>query len=727
MRASNPGGPERRRAAPRSIRFTFTVMVLVPAVCLALLWGAVMTAPFGKTLVGHGFSLHSHRLLAEQAGLIAAGIAVILVAVVVMSSFARRISRDVDALTAAAQGLADEQGQQAGEQGSPGGKQAPQAGDGVRGGVPAARPRTAEVARAAAAVASLQGAAAAAAASEASLRDGLRLVIVSMARRNQSLLQRQLRLIDSLEQKASDSAALADLFSLDHLTTRMRRHAESLTILSGVAPARSWREPIPIIDVVRGAMAEVEDYTRVSVVTHTGDAVTGSAAADMIHLLAELMENATMFSPSGTAVEVRAGRVANGYAIEIDDRGLGIEPDQLSELNEKLALPPDFDLASADRLGLFVAAKLAARYGVRVSLRTSPYGGTTAIVLMPNHIVVPASAIGADPRPDPRPLAARATWLNLRSGSALALVAQRPAPAPLQATPEPVTPEPVTPEPVTPEPRPQPVTPYPGGRQPGGFQPGTFQPGTFQSASSQPAAFQPGSSQPAAFQPGSSQPAAFQPGSSQPRSSESGNPQPRDYLPDSSRPDSLWSPTPRGSDHQYASQQPGPLPPAAGPSPAAPPAAMPPAAPEPGSGRPGLPHRGVRGPASGQPETSPGGPARSGRPAGDTYRGLPRRVRQANLSPHLKDDPPGAAGAGLLAAPPEIRPPERARDLAASLQSGWRRGREEDPPDPAAARPGPAPAAAGPATEPAAATATGDGPAAAADEAEAAPPPSEEG
>ncbi|HEY5361876.1 MAG TPA: ATP-binding protein [Streptosporangiaceae bacterium] len=698
MRASNPGGPERPRIAPRSIRFTFTVMVLVPAVCLALLWGAVITAPFGKKLVGHGFSLHSHRLLAEQAGLIAAGIAVILVAVVVMSSFARRISRDVDALTAAALGLADEQSQQVGEQGSQGGEQAPQAGDSARGGMHAARPRTAEVARAAAAVASLQAAAAAAAASEASLRDGLRLVIVSMARRNQSLLQRQLRLIDSLEQKASDSAALADLFSLDHLTTRMRRHAESLTILSGAAPARSWREPIPIIDVVRGAMAEVEDYTRVSVVTHTGDAVTGSAAADMIHLLAELMENATMFSPSGTAVEVRAGRVANGYAIEIDDRGLGIEPDQLSELNGKLALPPDFDLASADRLGLFVAAKLAARYGVRVSLRTSPYGGTTAIVLMPNHIVVPASAIGADPRPDPRPLTARATWLNLRSGSALALVAQRPAPAPLQATPEPMTPEPVTLEPVTP----QPVTPYPGGRRPGSFQPASLQPAT------------------------------FQPGSFQPR--EPGNPQRGDHLPDSPPPDSLWSPTSRGSDRQYASQQPGLLPPAAASpaaaSPAAPPttappttATMPPAAPEPGSGRPGLPQRGARRPAASQPEPSPGGPARSGRPAGDTYRGLPRRVRQANLSPHLKDDPPGAAGAGLLAAPPEIRPPEQARDLAASLQSGWRRGREEDLPDPAATPLPPAPAAAlGAATEPAAGAATGDGAAA-----EAAPQPSEEG
>ncbi len=172
----------------------------------------------------------------------------------------------------------------------------------------------------------------------------------------------------------------------------MRRHAESLAILSGAAPGRSWTEPVPVIDVIRAAMAEVEDYRRVTVLTTSEDAVAAPAVADMIHLLAELIENATMFSPSGTRVEVRAERVANGFAVEIDDRGLGIEPAQLAEINQQLAQPPDFDLANADRLGLFVGAKLAARHGVRVSLRQSPYGGTTAIVLMPNSIVVLVSA-----------------------------------------------------------------------------------------------------------------------------------------------------------------------------------------------------------------------------------------------------------------------------------------------------------------------------------------------
>src|SRR4029077_19935504 len=202
---------------------------------------------------------------------------------------------------------------------------------------------------------------------------------------------------------APGPAGLGALFALDHLTPRMRRHSESLAILSGAAPGRSWTEPVPVIDVIRGAMAEVEDYKRVSVLTAAEDAVAAPAVADMIHLLAELIENATMFSPSGTRVEIRAERVANGFAIEIDDRGLGIEPGQLGEINEQLARPPDFDLANADRLGLFVGAKLAARHGVRVSLRPSPYGGTSAIVLLPNAIVaVSASPEGAAP-PAARP------------------------------------------------------------------------------------------------------------------------------------------------------------------------------------------------------------------------------------------------------------------------------------------------------------------------------------
>ena len=223
-------------------------------------------------------------------------------------------------------------------------------------------------------------------------------MLTSLGRRNQSLLLRQLRIIDTLEQQAASPAALADLFALDHLTTRMRRHAESLTVLSGAPTARPRIGPVPVIDVIRAAVAETEDYKRVVVRTETEEAVAASAVNDLIHLLAELIENATLFSPSATKVEVRAERVANGFAIEVEDRGLGIAPDQLGDLNARLASPPDFDLVDADRLGLFVAGLLAARHGVEVSLTPSPYRGTKAIVLLPD-------GLRCCPRPSCRPAA----------------------------------------------------------------------------------------------------------------------------------------------------------------------------------------------------------------------------------------------------------------------------------------------------------------------------------
>ena len=375
-------------------------------------------------MTGHGYLAQHKGLIGISAA--AVGTLVIIAVVALTASFARRLARDVAGLAVTAQRLTAQPAGQVPvrERGGPPAVLSP---------VPdAPRRATAEVASAGAAMIGLQSAAAAAASSEASLRNGLREVFVSMARRNQSLLQRQLRLIDALEQKASDPAALADLFSLDHLTTRMRRHAESLAILSGAAPGRAWREPVPVIDVIRGAMAEVEDYKRVSVLTRSEDSVTGAAVADMIHLLAELIENATLFSPSGTRVEVRAGRVANGFAVEIDDRGLGVEPEQLAEINRQLASPPDFDLANADRLGLFVGGKLAARHGVRVSLRTSPYGGTTAIVLMPSGIVVPPPGALLDGFPADGPeaeLASRPAGLDLHGSESLGVTGRHQAPA----------------------------------------------------------------------------------------------------------------------------------------------------------------------------------------------------------------------------------------------------------------------------------------------------------
>ncbi|UUU20594.1 sensor histidine kinase [Streptomyces sp. DSM 40750] len=233
----------------------------------------------------------------------------------------------------------------------------------------------------------LQRAAVEAAVKQSELRSGISEVFVNLARRSQVLLHKQLTLLDTMERRTEDTDELADLFRLDHLTTRMRRHAEGLVILSGAAPSRQWRKPIQLMDVVRAAVAEVEDYERIEVRRLPRVAVTGPAVADLTHLVAELLENATVFSPPHTAVQVLGERVANGFTLEIHDRGLGMSAEALLDANLKLAETPDFELSDTDRLGLFVVSRLAQRQKVRVSLQPSPYGGTTAVVFIPDALL----------------------------------------------------------------------------------------------------------------------------------------------------------------------------------------------------------------------------------------------------------------------------------------------------------------------------------------------------
>lgn len=221
----------------------------------------------------------------------------------------------------------------------------------------------------------------------AELASGISGVFVNLARRSQVLVHRQLSLLDSMERRADDPNELSDLFRLDHLTTRMRRHAESLIILSGAAPGRAWRLPVSLTNVVRAAVSEVEDYARVEVRQLPTAAVVGTAVADLTHLLAELVENAAQFSPPHTKVRVNGEPVGNGYALEIEDRGLGMGTETLAEANRRIEQSEALDLFDSDQLGLFVVSRLAARHGVKVHLRTSPYGGTTAVVLLPTALL----------------------------------------------------------------------------------------------------------------------------------------------------------------------------------------------------------------------------------------------------------------------------------------------------------------------------------------------------
>ena len=170
---------------------------------------------------------------------------------------------------------------------------------------------------------------------------------------------------------------LEDLFRVDHLATRMRRHAEDLVILAGAAPGRGWRNPVPVIDVLRGAIARSRTTPGSTCRSSRRDALLGGAVGDVIHLLAELIENATSFSPPhDPGARSRPGAAGNGFAVEIEDRGLGMTADEAIESQPRLASPPEFDPANSARLGLFVVAQLAARHGIRVPLRDSPYGGT---------------------------------------------------------------------------------------------------------------------------------------------------------------------------------------------------------------------------------------------------------------------------------------------------------------------------------------------------------------
>ncbi|MFF1496831.1 nitrate- and nitrite sensing domain-containing protein, partial [Streptomyces sp. NPDC058304] len=236
----------------------------------------------------------------------------------------------------------------------------------------------------------LQRAAVEAAVKQAELRRGVSEVFVNLARRNQVLLHRQLTLLDTMERRTEDAEELADLFRLDHMTTRMRRHAEGLVILSGAAPSRQWRKPVQLMDVVRAAVAEVEDYERIEVRRLPRLGIAGPAVADVTHLVAELLENATVFSPPHTAVQVHGERVANGFTLEIHDRGLGMNPEALLDANLRLAETPEFELSDTDRLGLFVVSRLAQRHGVKVVLQPSPYGGTTAVVFLPAALLTEA-------------------------------------------------------------------------------------------------------------------------------------------------------------------------------------------------------------------------------------------------------------------------------------------------------------------------------------------------
>ncbi|WP_329088318.1 nitrate- and nitrite sensing domain-containing protein [Actinomadura citrea] len=238
------------------------------------------------------------------------------------------------------------------------------------------------------------------AADEAVLRGNINAMFVNLSRRSQSLIERQLRLIEELEQSERDEEQLGNLFRLDHLATRMRRNCENLLVLGGQEQVRRWNQPVPLIDVVRASLSEVEQYERVALRVQGDMTVVGPVVNDLVHLLAELVENATVFSSENTKVTVSGQMLSGGGCmLQITDNGVGMSPEELEQANWRLANPPVIDFSAARRMGLFVVGRLAVRHGIRVELRAAQGGGLTAFVVLPDAVVTPGESGGIGSRP----------------------------------------------------------------------------------------------------------------------------------------------------------------------------------------------------------------------------------------------------------------------------------------------------------------------------------------
>ncbi len=222
------------------------------------------------------------------------------------------------------------------------------------------------------------------AAEQALLRGNVNAMFTNLSRRSQGLIQRQLSLISELESREADPDQLSSLFKLDHLATRMRRNGENLLVLAGEEPGRRWTRPVPLVDVLRAAASEVEQYERIELAAVPATEVAGRVVNDLVHLLAELLENATSFSSPQTKVKVTGHALPDGRVlVEIHDTGIGLSPEDLASINERLAAPPTVDVSVSRRMGLFVVGRLSQRHGIRIQLRPSDSGGTTALVMLP--------------------------------------------------------------------------------------------------------------------------------------------------------------------------------------------------------------------------------------------------------------------------------------------------------------------------------------------------------
>ncbi|MCU7821973.1 sensor histidine kinase [Kitasatospora sp. DSM 101779] len=370
--------PGHRAGRTGSLRTSLLPLVLVPCAGLAVAWG------YAGVLL-----LNSGQGLAFALGT-AAVAAVLAWSLVQGRRTAQALTARVDALREITRSLAETE--------LPGVVRQIEAGESVPAptdGRAARRSGGDEIQQVAEAVDAVRRTAVAAIVQQAQSREGTKKVFLNIARRTQVLIHRQITMLDELERRHEEPELLKELFAVDHLATRMRRNAENLVVLGGALPARRWRNAVPMVNVLRSAVSETENYARVVVQGVPRTALAGQAVADVIHLVAELIENGTTFSPPYTQVLVSAQEVPKGLAVEVEDRGLGMSEEEYERLNAYLADPPELDVAALGddlRLGLFVVSRLAGRHDIQVALRPSPYGGTRAVVLVPSALLEAAPA-----------------------------------------------------------------------------------------------------------------------------------------------------------------------------------------------------------------------------------------------------------------------------------------------------------------------------------------------
>jgi signal transduction histidine kinase len=258
------------------------------------------------------------------------------------------------------------------------------------------------------------------AANEAALRGNVNAMFVNLSRRSQSLVERQIRLIDDLEQGEQDPERLSSLFQMDHLATRMRRNSENLLVLAGHDESRRWNQPLALVDVLRASLSEIEHYERVTLNVQPGIVVRGQAVSDVVHLTAELIENATSFSAAETPVSIGGHLLGSGgVLLEITDEGVGMSAEEMAHANWRLDNPPVVDVAVSRRMGLFVVARLAAKHGIRVRLRPAASGGLIALVWLPDEAIMqegPGTSPGLHPVESPESAAGTAAGGAMTSG-----------------------------------------------------------------------------------------------------------------------------------------------------------------------------------------------------------------------------------------------------------------------------------------------------------------------